>query len=537
MASEVPVIEPLPPGNDRFWLALALVLTLVLRVALLLNTEVTAPDSVGFIRYALEFESKPWSEVVRGQHQHPAYPLLVNLASRPVRAIVGDTTPEAMRWSAQLVSLIACLLLVFPTYYLGTLLGHRAFGFAGAVLFQYLPVPAHNLSDGLTEATYLLFVASALWMLVRGVCGGHVWRFAAAGAFVGLAYLTRPEGAELLLVGLAMICLCQLIRSWRRSWSEAALALAAFAVAALAVGYPYYKTIGRFSNKPTTDEVRIEEAEDHDRSGSGQLLWAVNIPQSSRGLNLVGRAAFAILSEIDKNLFHHAWFGVFFGFVWLGRAYITSRASFGLALYMALHLMVLMYLGIRHRYVADRHVLPIVMLLCPISVAGMAYFCARIRYRVGRIASVEPRGYGALRVTFIVFLFFVLIGIPKAVQSLHGGRYANRVAGEWLAQRIQPEDDIVDAHGVASLYAKVLSSRRPDETKRFHQEVPAKLEHPTWVVVTRDRDQFVYDIRPSQERDLLEKKHAVMAYHWPENRPENEARVVIYRLAPQQPMP
>lgn len=532
MASDVPVIEPLPPGNDRLWLTLALVLTLILRVVLLLNTEVTAPDSVGFIRYALEFETKSWSETVRGQHQHPAYPLLINLFSRPIRAVLGETTPDAMRWSAQLVSLVSCLLLVFPTYYLGSILGHRAYGFGGAVLFQFLPVPAHNLSDGLTESTYLLFVASGLWMLIRGVCDGGLWRFVASGVFAGLAYLTRPEGAEILIVGVLMIAICQVVRSWRRPWSQAGAALAGLCIAALAVGSPYYAATGKFSNKPTAEDIRIDEAMKCNEPGGGVLLWAVNIPHSSQGISLVARAAFAILSEVDKNLFHHAWFGVAIGIYWLGSAYLRSRASLGLALYMAIHIAVLMQLGIRHRYIADRHVLPIVMLLCPVSVAGMAYFCARIRYRVGRIGSVEPRGFGALRVTFVVLGLFVLMGIPKAVQSLHGGRYGNRVAGEWLAKRIEPDDDIVDAHGVASLYANVLSNRRADETKRFHQHVPATVGHPTWVVVTRERDQFVYDIRPSQERDLLEKKQAVMAYHWPEHRPIAEAKVVIYRLDP-----
>src|SRR5687767_2626572 len=111
MPSDVPVIGPPAPGNDRPWLALALLMTLLLRLALLLNTEVTAPDSVGFIRYALELESKPWGEVVRGQHQHPGYPYLVQLMSQAVRGVTGEVTPETMRWSAQLVSLVAATLL------------------------------------------------------------------------------------------------------------------------------------------------------------------------------------------------------------------------------------------------------------------------------------------------------------------------------------------------------------------------------------------------------------------------------------------
>ncbi len=84
------------------WLLIAglFVLVLPLRLWLLHNTEVTARDSIGYIRYALEFERKPWQKVLRENHQHPGYPVLVLLMSQPVRAIDGEATPENMELSA-----------------------------------------------------------------------------------------------------------------------------------------------------------------------------------------------------------------------------------------------------------------------------------------------------------------------------------------------------------------------------------------------------------------------------------------------------
>src|SRR5262245_33676819 len=103
------------------WVLIGVLLALVLplRLWLLHNTEVTARDSIGYIRYALQFERKPWQDVCEKNHQHPGYPICVYLMSLPIRAFEGKTTPENMELSAQLVSLFASLLLMLPMYLLG----------------------------------------------------------------------------------------------------------------------------------------------------------------------------------------------------------------------------------------------------------------------------------------------------------------------------------------------------------------------------------------------------------------------------------
>src|SRR5438552_5447359 len=107
--------EPEPRGMTRAdWLLIGVLLVLILplRLWLIDNTEVTARDSIGYIRYALQFEQKDWKDVLKGNHQHPGYPVLVLLTSLPIRALDGATTPENMELSAQLVNLVASLLLL-----------------------------------------------------------------------------------------------------------------------------------------------------------------------------------------------------------------------------------------------------------------------------------------------------------------------------------------------------------------------------------------------------------------------------------------
>src|SRR5436309_1437020 len=100
--------------SDLRLLAVLLVAALAVRAWLLGHTEVAARDSIGYIRYALQFEEQDWRTVIRHNHQHPGYPLTVLTVSIPVRALCGGTTAEAMQLSAQLASALAAVLLVRP---------------------------------------------------------------------------------------------------------------------------------------------------------------------------------------------------------------------------------------------------------------------------------------------------------------------------------------------------------------------------------------------------------------------------------------
>src|SRR5439155_24248464 len=116
----------------------------------------------------------------------------------PVRAVAGKTTPENMELSCQLVNLIASLMLILPMYWLGRQFFDRPVSFVGTLLYQYLPISAQHLSDGISEPLFLVLLVSGLLQAVQAVRARAVWHGVLCGVFTGLAYLTRPEGALVL---------------------------------------------------------------------------------------------------------------------------------------------------------------------------------------------------------------------------------------------------------------------------------------------------------------------------------------------------
>ena len=76
-----------------------------------------------------------------------------------------------MQLSAQLASNLAALLLIFPMYFLGRFFFERRVAFWGTLLYQYLPVSGQHLSDGVSEALFLL-LTSTPFCVPCGHCAG-----------------------------------------------------------------------------------------------------------------------------------------------------------------------------------------------------------------------------------------------------------------------------------------------------------------------------------------------------------------------------
>ena len=173
----------------------------------------------------------------------------------PVRALTTGSDADALMLSAQLASSIAGVLLVIPMYFLGKLVFHRAAGFGAAALFQCLPVPAHILSDGLSEALFLLLASSALAVAVLAMRGSKPWLFALTGGFCGLAYLTRPEGVMLPVAVLVVLVGLRLTKIQMRSARQLSACGVSLVVVAALVGSPYVYATGRLTNKPSVSKI------------------------------------------------------------------------------------------------------------------------------------------------------------------------------------------------------------------------------------------------------------------------------------------
>ena len=344
---------PLRRWHEFTLLALLLLLAAGGRAWLICHTEVAARDSVGFVRYALELERDPWKEVLRRNLQHPGYPAVLLAVSWPVRQLWGGTNALSMPLKHQLASALAGVLLVLPMYYLGRDLFGRRAAFWGTALFQCLPVNARVLSDGLSEATFLLLASTALLLAVRGMRGGRAAPFAGCGVFSGLAYLTRPEGALIVpATGLVLVAM-QFISTWRRSWVRALTCLAALLLTAAAVAGPYVLVNGRLTNKPTPRrlwEPGADEAPVGWHGVHGPLtasVLAIYAPGTLKDRHLWG--LYAIATEVTKDFHYLAVLPLLIG-LWSFREQLKTRCGAWVLLVLCLlHFLILWRVRCRGR--------------------------------------------------------------------------------------------------------------------------------------------------------------------------------------------
>jgi hypothetical protein len=552
-------VEPAIQGTpNSIWreltqLAVLLLLAAGVHAWLIGHSEVAARDSIGFIRYALELERYPWKEVLGRSLQHPGYPLALLAVSWPVRYFLGGTNCVSMQLSAQLASGLAGVLLIIPMYYLGRDLFGRRAGFWGTALFQCLPVGARVTSDGLSEATFLLFTATALLFAVRALRGQSVTRFAWCGMFSGLAYLTRPEGALVVIATSLVLVATQFSFFWRRSWPRTFSCLAALLLAAMAVGSPYILVIGRFTNKPTPRMVLetavLEKApEEQDPQGlakdnrsirppgnsskasQGPLtasLLAIYAPENLEDRRLWGLQA--IITEVTKDFQYVSMLPLVLGLWWFRDRLKSGGGAWIVLVLCSLHAMILWRLGMLVGYVSDRHVL--VLVLCGVFLAAGGVFVLSDLLtllahglRDGRSADAVPvRKSGTLAV--VLLLALMGFGLQEALKPLHANRAGHRQAGLWLAEHTELADPVVDPFCWAHYYAgRVFWEGLTPPMPPGH--VPTQ-----YVVMEKS---------PTSEHSRLPTIHHAKAlaatgqvvYHWPVDRAEKEAKVLVYAVRP-----
>jgi hypothetical protein len=503
--------------RDGPWLVVLLVCTGLLRLWLFVNTEVTARDSIGFIRYTRQFDEMPWTDVLKGQHQHPGYPAAVWLMSRPMIAVWG-MTPLVMQRAAQLVSLIAALLLAVVMFQLGKRLWDRFVGFWAALLFQFLPGSGHHLSDGISDGLFLLFVASAILCLVRAMQSNRTRDFAIGGAFIGLAYLTRPEGLLLAPAFAVVWTAFQFNATTRRSWLPWLTNVAAAGAACILVGSVYVFATHKLTIKPTSTFILGTGHAAAPGLPSAILfasLWGSTFTPNENNWFQFGQTLRALVNEVGQA-FHYA--GAFFG-LWtivFCRGQLIRRIEVWLGVvYFVIHTVILVLLGMTASYVSERHVLPLVMLGSYPCVIGLKDLLTRIASRGWFAPAAVPR------VCAIVLILFVAACLPKTGQRLHGNRVPNHDAGRWLAERVRVGDVIVDEHKWSHYYSGLFFSEATDPV------LPRDFDPKCYTVVVRATDHVARDGREKLE-ESLQKANVRAAYHWPTNAPLDKARLVVY---------
>ncbi len=177
-------------------LSICVVLALALRALASARSAVIFNDGPTFLALARAFAHGEFAAAL-GHPFHPLYPISIALLHRLFSLPEGD----ALLLTAKTVSVFSGGLAVACLWsWLRSAFGRRAAA-VGALALAVHPgavgLSADVQSDGLYLALFLAAVA-ALW---RALVSNSAWRAGAAGALSGLAYLTRPEGLGVVVVG------------------------------------------------------------------------------------------------------------------------------------------------------------------------------------------------------------------------------------------------------------------------------------------------------------------------------------------------
>ncbi|MFO0937288.1 MAG: glycosyltransferase family 39 protein [Gemmataceae bacterium] len=540
------------PTQDRLALVVLLVLAIAIHGLLFARTTVNARDGLSFTRLALQLEkpsriksdSLPQPtivDVLKFAEQPPGYPLATLIVSKIVRVANPITAEpgnfydaqlgERMLFSGQLANCIASVLLVVPLFLLGRLLGGRFVGFVGAALFQVLPVVAHVTSDTLSEGCYMLGLCTAIWLGCRGLRRQGIGNFLAAGGVAGVTYLVRPEGVLVILSLSAVAAWQGISRKW--TMNQALGCLAALFVGFALTAAPYMAIIGGFTNKPSGkaainssvglprggplgkfDNSNMKANPVNDGVVQSPALFARWIDMSTT--STMGRILFsvsAVTQETMKTTFYAPLVLAAFGAFALRKRFRCDPAITFVGTFLTFNIGLLLVFAAKIGYVSERHTVPLALVICPLAAAGIVpliHILARYTFSF----------LNARRDRWIVALALCAAATVLAVRPLHETRTGFRYAGKYLAGVFQDGDVIVDPFSWAEFYAGPAVTRLIPETDT------AKVLY-TVLDGPMDKSQHVRLPKMDLARNIA--KSGAPVYHWPEDQPIENAKVIVYK--------
>lgn len=458
-------------GSRRRSLLAIMALAAALHAVGIARSILPAQDGLKFIRVARGFQTRPWTDVVRGTDQHPLYPALVALAE-PLVATVAGHGPETWRVSAQLVAALAAVALLVPLHGLARdLFGGRIADLA-ALGFVLLPLPMAVGHDTLSDSLALLGFVLALRLGLVALGTGRWGHAVGCGLAAGVGFLARPEvlvapfavvltgaGRSLVargalparaamprLAGLSIAFLA-VVGSYALVKGEVSekLALRQAATASTGTGgatRPVVRRTGQWLPKglddPRWDFSPKEEPAEVPRRRLGEVVGSL-ASQWSEGLGVV--LAFLAVWGLVRDGYIRRVVEAEHG---VTRPDPNDTGRWLVAAYLALFSLVLVRHELRMGYLSGRHTLTLVTLSLPWAAAG-TFICTRglaLKLWWGR-KTARAAGLALLAAA-------LMVGVGLQLKPAHPSRWGHRAAGRWLADHARPGESVLDTRGWAA---------------------------------------------------------------------------------------
>jgi hypothetical protein len=511
----------------------ALLVGFALRVAIGLTDDAPATDETAYLRSGVSLVEGDGYRRENGPELHfpPFVPFLLGLGSE----VTSDPHTATV-----VLTCLSSTALIIPL----ALLGRRIAGPVAGVATAWVAALGPGLSTTLvnrgagSEAEYTLLVVGAVWLVVSAVdhrAGARARRVFGAGALVGLAYLTRPEGLFFAVpLGIAVLVIGahsageRLRRLDARGLRAAMPLVAVFLLPIVLCIVPYamylHDNTGKWQLSAKTQDASIEAWQAvarADREQRDSVLYALD----KTGLNFAaGRSSLATLARQDPA-----------GYVGIVRTNIGElvgsittpvtgqRLSW---LLLPLPLWVLAAFGAwRHR---RSGVVRLLVAVGALPVATALAFFVQPRYLIVAVALATPLVGAAIaaltgvwrRLVMLAAVGLLALSSVQAFRSEAAGWWHpsdhsdQREAGEWIAANTRPGDRVMTRSMVVDFYAKRPTMAIPyasmDEILRYARHYGARYLVVDWYTAVRLRPQLA-PLRTSDRIPGLRLAHEVRA--------------------------
>jgi hypothetical protein len=405
--------------NEKIYLSLILLLSLLLSVYLYFRTYVISLDGAfQFIPMAKLFAAGSLKEGLSYGGQQPLYAFLLGFISR------GVSDFEA---AGKLVSSFFGILILFPVYFLGRKIFGQKVALFSAFFLVIHPYIRRFSSDVLKESTYLFFFAAALWFSWRAIEREKLYTFALVPLFTVFAYLSRPDGLEVLLVVFFFVLFFKKFGAPGKKTSVIILLILSSAILFLPYLLHLREGVGEWTLSKTKGFVEI-------------LNWGI----LKEGGVSIGLRIFESLKRLNGEilaLFHPVYLLFLLIALWKKVSNrFKSGEGFLIALfathYTVLFLLILNFTDSEQfgTNFSGRHVLPLLLISIYWVGEGFSHVVAWI---TGKSASFPPLSRLEInRKSFIVVsiavLLVLVLVLPKTLKPQRYQRLTEKWAGIWI---------------------------------------------------------------------------------------------------------
>ena len=479
-SATAPELPDSPPRRIGTF-ALILALALVWRLAMAWLMPVITRDGVGFCWNARAL-GRSGLEALKSPefNQHPLYAACILALHETGRLFGISESSASWQFCGQLVSLISGMLVVALSGVLAARVSRaiqaeaspQRVAAVAMLLAALLPLNIWLSVDVMSEQLFFVWYLSAATLLLGP------WQPLRAGLFgliVGLAFLTRPEGAALGLAGVMAVA----ARKFTQKETKSAACVALMAAGFLAIASPYWMALGKFSAKE--DKQTIEEL----APATAQLFGfaASNVQTGDEARPRFVRAAvtrerYPVHGAVGAAIMETVRAGravvllAAIPALWVVRKKLAGPALAGLLAAASIHFTLTTILLYRHGYLSPRHTLAVVLLALPWAALTLEHL-----WRHGL------RGNRVLGLLMVSLVFGVLAGYGLRVPNQYDAHLLKAAA--WLNGRSDKQPDWVlvggDSLKRAAFYADI-------QIRDWNEEAP-DIEQRAASIVAKLRDE------------------------------------------------